>query len=101
MTNIDTAVLLRMIEEYGDARARIANQTNVERANELLEQIKTIVGPSAEHLAAQYRAGESLNTIARQTGLTYHAVRTAIASTNTPMRRQGRYPGTTKGRNSK
>lgn len=96
--SIDTTAVLALVREYGDARARVPNQANRERANELLEQITTALGPDPFLLAGHYLAGESLMSIARITGLTYHTVRSMILSTGTPMRAQGRPP---KGRNSK
>lgn len=95
---VDTTTVLALVRQYGDVRARVANQTNRERANELLDQITTALGPDPFMLAGHYLAGESLMSIARITGLTYHTVRSMILSTGTPMRAQGRPP---KGRNTK
>ena len=95
---IDTTAVLALVREYGSVRARVPNQTNRERANELLEQITAALGPDPFLLAGHYLAGESLMSIARITGLTYHTVRSMILSTGTPMRAQGRPP---KGRKTK
>ena len=95
----DTTAVLALVREYGDARVRDARTaTTHPEASALLEQITAALGPDPFLLAGHYLAGESLMSIARITGLTYHTVRSMILSTGTPMRAQGRPP---KGRKTK
>ena len=86
MANIDRAAILALVERYSDE----CSGRDIAASGVTLQKIMDMLGPDPVALAARYREGESLTTIARTTGLAFSTVRQMILSTGTRMRAPGR-----------
>lgn len=96
----NSAVLLKLIEQYGEARERAAAALHVDHskllwslsfkeAEKILNSIKEILGPSLADMMQRYAAGETLDSIAKSSGLSYWTVRTSLLRAGVMLRPAG------------